>query len=116
MTHAVEVTDHTIDALIDAVCDTHAIVIARHSARHIDDDESHITHVQALPDMEGVPRALGNFRRGDFIAAAQTSARDLAGDPELAEFTNAWLFGNVNAIDVMPDRFINEVAARVFGK
>ena len=115
MTHAVEVTADTIDQLIDKVGKAHATVIIRHSTRDIDTDESHIDFLMAVPEMVGTQRTTGKYTRAEFIAAAQTVARDLAEDPDLANFANDWLFGNVDAADVIPDRFIDEVAARVFG-
>lgn len=114
MTQAIEVTADTIDQLIDKVGKAHATVIVRHSTRDIDTDESHIDFLMAVPEMVGIARTTGKFTRAEFIAAAQTVARDLAEDPDLANFANAWLFGNVDAADVIPTRFIDEVAARVF--
>lgn len=115
MTQAIEVTADTIDQLIDKVGKAHATVIVRHSSRDIDTDESHIDFLMAVPEMEGIARTTGKFARAEFAAAAQTAARDLAEDPDLADFANAWLFGNVGADDEIPTLFIDEVAARVFG-
>lgn len=114
MTQAIEVTADTIDQLIDAVGKAHATVIVRHSTRDIDTDESHIDYLMAVPEMEGIARTTGKFTRAEFIEAAQTVARDLAENPDLANFANDWLFGNVGAADVIPTHFIDEVAARVF--
>lgn len=114
MTRVIEVTADTIDQLIDSVGKAHATVIVRHSTRDIDTDESHIDFLMAVPEMEGIARTTGKFTRAEFAAAAQTAARDLTEDPDLADFANAWLFGNVGATDDIPARFIDEVAARVF--
>lgn len=114
MTRVIEVTADTIDQLIDSVGKAHATVIVRHSTRDIDTDESHIDFLMAVPEMVGTLRTTGKFTRTDVAAAAQTAARDLAGEPELADFANAWLFGNVGADDEIPTLFIDEVAARVF--
>lgn len=114
MTHVIEVTNDTIDQLIDKVGKAHATVIIRHSSRDIDTDESHIDYLMAVPEMVGTLRTTGKYSRAEFIDAAQTAARDLAGEPELADFANAWLFGNVGATDDIPARFIDEVATRVF--
>ena len=115
MTRVIEVTANTIDQLIDKVGKAHATVIIRHSTRDIDTDESRIDYLMAVPEMEGIARTTGKVTRAEFADAAQTAARDLAEDPDLADFANAWLFGNVGADDEIPTLFIDEVAARVFG-
>ncbi len=114
MTQAIEVTADTIDQLIDKVGKAHATVIVRHSTRDIDTDESHIDFLMAVPEMEGVARTTGKYTREEFAAAADSVARDLSGDPEVGDFANDWLCGNVAASDGFPDRFIDEVATRVF--
>lgn len=113
MTHP-NITADTIDQLIDKVGKAHATVIVRHSTRDIDTDESHIDFLMAVPEMEGVARTTGKYTREEFAAAADSVARDLSGDPEVGDFANDWLSGSVAASDGFPDRFIDEVATRVF--
>ena len=113
MTHP-NITTDTIDQLITVVGDKHATVIVRHHSRNIDTDESIINFLMAVPEMKGVARTTGKYTREEFAAAADSVARDLSGDPEVGGFANAWLYGNVAASDGFPDRFIDEVATRVF--
>lgn len=113
MTHP-NITTDTIDQLIDKVGKAHATVIIRHSTRDIDTDESHIDFLMAVPEMEGVARTTGKYTHEEFAAAADSAALDLSGDAEVGDFANAWLYGNVAASDGFPDRFIDEVATRVF--
>lgn len=114
MTHPNISTD-TIDQLITVVGDKHATVIVRHHSRDIDSDESIINFLMAVPEMEGVARTTGKYTRDEFTTAADSVALDLSGDSEVGDFANAWLCGNIAASDGFPERFIDEVAARVFG-
>ena len=113
MTHP-NITTDTIDQLITVVGDKHATVIVRHHSRNIDTDESHIDFLMAVPEMEGVARTTGKYTREEFAAAADSAALDLSGDAEVGDFANDWLSGSVAASDGFPDRFIDEVATRVF--
>ena len=113
MTHP-NITTDTIDQLITVVGDKHATVIVRHHSRNIDTDESIINFLMAVPEMKGVARTTGKYTREEFAAAADSVARDLSGDPEVGDFANDWLSGSVAASDGFPDRFIDEVATRVF--
>lgn len=113
MTHPNISTD-TIDQLITVVGDKHATVIVRHHSRDIDSDESIINFLMAVPEMQGVARTTGKYTREEFATAADNAALDLSGDTEVGGFANAWLYGSVAASDGFPDRFIDEVAARVF--
>lgn len=110
-----KISASTIDALINAVSDAHTILMGCFYARDYDTDEMHISFVMARPVMEGVVRVTREYRRSAFIIAAQDAAHDLASDTELADFANACLSGTITASDDIPARFIDEVAARVFG-
>lgn len=114
MTHP-NITAYTIDHLITVVGDKHATVIVRHHSRLIGTDDSIINFLMAVPEMEGVARTTGKYTRDKFATAADSVAHDLSSDPEVGDFANAWLSGNIAASDGFPDRFIDEVAARVFG-
>lgn len=107
-------TDDIIDHLIIKVGEKHTTVIVRHRVRDFDTDEPHINFLMAVPEMKGVARTTGKYTREEFAAAADSAALDLSGDAEVGGFANAWLCGNVAASDGFPDRFIDEVATRVF--